>query len=126
MRDFLGRSANSVTLSINDVSQEISFPFYDSGFSSSYPYGSLSPTSDNLWENSNIGELYTHQGRDDITQGTYLTFNPSLFYTGPFYITYRGTKYTLTATSGSDPYTWFTGSFIFGGYGSGTVVISTQ
>jgi hypothetical protein len=129
MRDFLGRSANSVTLTINDATIIGGVGgTYQWGYTFESGLGSLSPNSSFLWGGTITG-LYSYRpaSGSGLLAGTFIDFSESQFYTGPYYITYRGTKYTLTATSGSDPYTWYTPTDnIFNGYGSGTVVISTQ
>jgi len=126
MRDFLGRSAYSVTLTINDVTiNNGSIGNYQWGYTFGSGLGSLNPNTSFLWGGTITG-LYSYS-TESGPPGTTIDFSESQFYTGPYYITYRGQKYTLTATSVNDSYSWYTPTEnIFNGYGLGTVVISTQ
>jgi len=127
MRDFLGRSAYSVTLTINDATIiGGSGGTYQWGYTFGSGLGSLNPNTSFLWGGTITG-LYSYQPESGYPIGTFIDFSESQFYTGPYYITYRGQKYTLTATAVNDPYSWYTPTEnIFNGYGLGTVVISTQ
>jgi len=126
MQDFYGRSAYSVTLTINDVVIiGGSIGNYQWGYTFGSGLGSLNPNTSFLWGGTITG-LYSFQ-TESGSSGTNIDFSESQFYTGPYYITYRGQKYTLTATAVNDPYSWYTPTEnIFNGYGLGTVVISTQ
>ena len=115
-------STTSITLNINDSSFALGGGSYQHGYSIT-GLGSLSPTTSSLWI-GNITTIASYTGGTATVQ-TFLKFSDTQFYTGPYYITYRGTKYTLEPNTSSDPDTWYVVGAIFGGYGAGTVVIST-
>jgi hypothetical protein len=119
--------SSSVTLTINDAAIiGGSGGTYQWGYTFVSGLGSLNPNTSFLWEGTITG-LYSFQPESGFISGTFIDFSESQFYTGPYYITYRGQKYTFISMSRNDSYGWFNpDDNIFGGYGLGTVVISTQ